>query len=936
MRNFIIFVVLAILCTKISAQVVTTEPVFPTLNKQVTIYFDATQGAAGLKDCNCDVYVHTGVITSESAGPSDWKHVKTSWGVANSAWKMTKVSGSNNLYSYNIMPSIKEYYETTANETVQKLAFVFRNSNGSKVGKEVGDQDIFIDVFPETGEILYNLITPVSRSMLVEPEDIIPVKLLISEKADITLFKDNTEIASVMDSILTYQIIVDDQGTHNFNITVTTESDTLNIPFSYTVPEPNTIADLPGQYEDGLTMINDSTAILSLFAPGKQHVFLLGDFNSWNFSTDYQMNLTSDGNYWWIELNELMKNKTYAYQYVVDGIIRIADPYSQIVLDPNNDRYIEDYNYPDMASYPDGLTNGFVTVFSTISEGFEWKYDNYNRPEKEKLIIYELMLRDFLLDHSYSSLTDTLDYLADLGINAIELLPVNEFEGNISWGYNPSYHYALDKYYGSPKDFKIFVDAAHQRGIAVILDVVYNHAFDQSPLAQLYWDSSNSRPAADSPWFNPVPKHPYNVGNDFNHESPATKYYVKRGLKYWIEEYHVDGYRFDLSKGFTQKQSSDDSQMAAYDAGRISILEDYADHVWNTSPNAYVILEHFAANTEEKVLSDYGMMLWGNNNYQFNEATMGFPSNISNLTNKQRGWSEPNLVGYMESHDEERLMYKNLTYGNSYSGYSAKNLDTALDRMKLAGAFFLLIPGPKMLWQFSEVGYDFSLFTCSNGTVNNGCKLDPKPIRWDYFKIPNRKNLYDYYSAMTELKKTYDVFNTDDYTASLSGYMKTVNLNDPEINVTIIGNFDVKTGEVNPKFQHTGTWYDYFSGDSIDVSEPTSFLQLHAGEFRIYSDKKLKNSGSVAINDIKKNKSSFVYPNPAYNFINIEVNENVNSNISVLLFDLNGRLVASKENLTQEHDEYTLDLTNINPGFYFLKLSGKDFTEFHKILVIME
>src|SRR5690606_29407461 len=165
------------------------------------------------------------------------------------------------------------------------------------------------------------------------------------------------------------------------------------------------------------------------------------------------------------------------------------------------------------------------------------------KPAKTDLIIYELLLRDFLAAHSFDVLADTLDYLARMGVNAVELMPVQEFEGNLSWGYNPSYHMALDKYYGNAESFKAFVEACHARGMAVILDVVYNHAFGQSPLAQLYWDAAQNRPAADNPWLNPVAKHDFNVGYDFNHESPATKTWVKRMLSHWMQAYGIDGFR---------------------------------------------------------------------------------------------------------------------------------------------------------------------------------------------------------------------------------------------------------------------------------------------------------------------------------------------------------------------------------------------------------
>ena len=271
----------------------------------------------------------------------------------------------------------------------------------------------------------------------------------------------------------------------------------------------------------------------------------------------------------------------------------------------------------------------------------------------------------------------------------------------------------MDKYYGSPERFKSLVDEAHKRGIAIILDVVFNHAFGQSPLCSLYWDAAGNKPSVTNPWLNPDAKHPYNVGFDFNHESAATKDYVKRCLTYWLTEYKVDGFRFDLSKGFTQKQSTE-STMGNYDATRIAILKGYGDAIWATNPKASVILEHFAENSEEIELANYGFMLWGNLNYNYNEATMGFTStsNFSGIYYGNRGWSKPNLMGYMASHDEERLMFKNLQYGNSSGSYNIKTLATAFERNAMASVFFYTISGPKMLLQFGELGYDYSINTC--------------------------------------------------------------------------------------------------------------------------------------------------------------------------------------------------------------------------------
>ena len=160
-----------------------------------------------------------------------------------------------------------------------------------------------------------------------------------------------------------------------------------------------------------------------------------------------------------------------------------------------------------------------------------------------------------------------LDYLKALGINAIELMPVQEFDGNDSWGYNPAFFFAMDKAYGTDRMYKEFIDACHQRGMAVILDVVYNHATGANPFAKMWWNASATKTSANNPYFNVDAPHPYSVFHDFNHESPLVREFVRRNLRFLLEEYRVDGFRFDLTKGFTQKKSSE-STAGNFDATR--------------------------------------------------------------------------------------------------------------------------------------------------------------------------------------------------------------------------------------------------------------------------------------------------------------------------------------------------------------------------------
>jgi pullulanase/glycogen debranching enzyme len=918
------------------SQIVWTEPVFPTPNQPVTVFFDATQGTAGLAGCSCDVYLHTGLITNQSTSGSDWKYVVTSWGVANAAWKMTPVAGQPDVYSYDITPTIKDYYGVTnPSEEILKLAFVFRNGDGSLYGKETGGADIFYDVYPDNTALTAILLSPAEQTVFATLGGTIQVSGASSQTATLSLFDNGDLLFSTNGTNLDFEIQVTTGGTHLVEFLADNGSEADSQSFTYLVPAGNVMEGLPAGVEHGINYTGDTSVVFALYAPGKQHVFLTGDFNDWQPHTDYQLKLTPDGTTWWIQIDGLTPGEYYAFQYIVDGTIRIGDPYSNIILDPANDGWIPASSFPDIPPYPTGKTTGIASVMQPGAPPFDWQATNYQRPEQENVVIYELLLRDFLHEQNFQALTGRLDYLQELGITAVELMPVSEFNGNLSWGYDPAYHHALDKFYGSPEAFKTLVDACHQRGIAVIMDIVFNHAHEKNPLAMLYWDDANFRPAPDNPWLNVSPTHDYNVFFDFNHDSPATKAYVIKTLRHWLNEYRVDGFRFDLSKGFTQNVNGAWDAWA-YDASRIATLKTYAGAMWDASPGAYVILEHFTANTEEKELSDYGMMLWGNMNYEYLEASMGYSSNLTGVSYQARGWNDANLIGYMESHDEERMMYKNLQWGNGSGGYSVKNLSTALDRVELASTFFYTVPGPKMLWQFGELGYDFSINYCTNGTVNDYCRLDPKPVKWDYAAHPGRVDLYNVIRGLLALRNNYPVFQTTDFQLNVNQYGKTIHLNDPSMNVTISGNFDVGPLSLDPDFQHTGWWYEYFTGDSLMVSGVNTPMSLAPGEYRLYTDV------NIGVPEYYTNTSEpasepvlSVFPNPSDGHFTVELQLETAASIKAGLYDLRGQKVASLFRGELPAGQYSFaNPAPLPAGMYFLRLHIKDEIKTVKIAIV--
>lgn len=599
--------------------------------------------------------------------------------------------------------------------------------------------------------------------------------------------------------------------------------------------DPNPYTDKPtaiGSLRDGINKISDDSLGFVLYAPGKTSVYLIGDFNNWQISESYKMEKSGDR--FWIKIGNLQKGKEYICQYLIDNSIRIADPYANKISDPWNDKDISSTIYPNLISYPTGKTTEIAMVVNTDRTEYPWTVDNFKVTNPENMVIYEILIRDFTDKRSIKGVQEKLPYLKELGINAIELMPFNEFEANDSWGYNPSFYFATDKAYGTSNDYKAFIDACHSNGIAVIMDMVLNHSYGQSPLVRMYMNGD--KVSADNPWYNVTsPNTGYSWGYDFDHEKKTTQAFVDSVCAYWMKEYKVDGFRFDFTKGFTNKPGNGWD----YDASRINILERMTGEIWKRKSDAIVIFEHLTNNREEKDLSDYGIYLWGNMNGKYNEATMGYgeyidekdgllKGDISYTSYKQRGWTKPNLVAYMESHDEERIMFKNEAYGNVDGDYNIKDIPTGLKRTEAAAVIMMSFPGPKMIWQFGELGYDYEL---------NNDRLGKKPIRWDYYDEPARRSLYNIYSKMNKLRNTNRIFYTSNYVANVKNQFKQILLKSDNGYICTIANLDYKTASATINFGKTGEWEDYFTGEILNVTSENQAIELQPGEYRLYISK---------------------------------------------------------------------------------------------------
>jgi pullulanase/glycogen debranching enzyme len=907
------------------SQVTITPSTFE-ITESITISIDAN---SSLTDCNgfnnpTKIYMHSGVGTETNAWETS---VVGNWGSDDGVGEMT-LNASNNRWEITIIP--KTYYSLTDEQatSITNMGMVFRNAAGVQEMKDNGCNDFIFNV----GSFQLTLNSPLSSITVLNSGENLSINATTSLTADFSLKANNTIIDQVSNSTAYSFSPTVNQNT-TYILEATNNGETKSVTFQAIVNPTVSEAAVPSGMKDGINLnpSDNTKATLVFYAPGKEFIHVIGSFNNWQIDDAYLLKKDSAENRFWIELTGLTSQTDYSYQYIIDADLRVADPYSTVILSEYNDQYINATTYPNLPSYPSGKTNHAVTLLRTGDAAYVWQTTNFQKPAKTDLVIYEILIRDFDALHSYDAVKARLDYLQNLGINAIEFMPVMEFDGNESWGYNPSFHMALDKYYGNTTSFKQFIDECHRRGIAVIIDVAFNHASGQNPYYRM-WNTDNGgyqgQASADSPFFNQTATHSYSVFNDFNHSKQATKEYVKRVSQYWIDEYKIDGFRWDLTKGFTQNCTGNEGCTGSYQADRVAVLKEYADDQWEIDPNFYIIFEHLGGNTEETEWVNYrlnegkGIMMWGNHNNSYNQATMGFntDSDFSWISYKNRGWSVPANVSYMESHDEERLMYKNLQFGNSSGSYNIKTLDTALDREELAGAFFFTVPGPKMIWQFGELGYDISIN--QNGRTGN------KPILWSYFDDQNRRDIHNTWNQLIQLKLKYDIFETSDFTLDVANTngLKKIQLTDltsTEIQyINIIGNFGITTQNINPQFQTTGTWYNLLNNnETINVDNTNSLISLAPGEFKVYGNKPaILSNENLFLSDV------VIYPNPVSSSFRINIVTN-----NVVLFDVNGKKV--KEFSGDFNLDTVFSIEGIKKGFYLLKASNKEGKTFQKLII---
>lgn len=864
---------------------------------EVTIIFNPNEGNGGMVGAT-QCYAHTGVTYDGT----QWQKAST-WRGGEEKYKMTQNEDGN--WELKITPNILEYYgamtitnsrqpdpitgkpiivKDTIIHEVTQLCFVFNDGPaGKKEGKGEGNADIFVDLVDPGLAVIFETTIP----EISQINDRITLRGVATEAAKLSLTVNGQEVASAEGVTLEYEYILPAEGDYTFIFTATkgeerkiVKAQTCVVTAPVQAPRPVGI-DMGIFYDEkDNTKVTLSTYAASKTAPAK-NVFVVGDFNNWTVSNTYQMK--QDGNFFWLEISGLTPQKEYAFQYVVvreDGVVKkLSDLYSEKVLH-KDDQYEPMTVNPDLMKCP-AQADGYATVIQTNKPEYAWSDAtlNFKRPNKNNLIIYELWVYDYTPERSIAGLMKRLDYIENLGVNAIELMPVTEFDGNYNWGYSPNHYFALDKAYGTPEQLKAFVDECHKRGIAVILDMVFNHATGLNPMNKLYPYGTD---LAQNPWFNVTAPHSDNVYEDWNHDFELTKLMFTRALQYWLKEYKIDGYRMDLSHGLCGTTNNAMTHIADY----------YNNGVKAVSEDAYFILEHWGSNmgNDRPKLISQGMLCWDNVTEAYQETAMGWLGSKADFNRANKD----GYVTYCESHDEERMQYKAKMYGNADL---KTNEEARLNRVAVNVAFNVLLNGPHMLWQFEEIGYDFSINSIDERpdeyNTDNRCAKKPRPEELGYFESVLRMEQYTKIAQTIQLRTKLlpDVFVGNPTQVNIEG-SRALRIVRWGNDVYMVGNFSAIDNQTATMPE--GTWYNYFT----QQLQPAGDVTLKPGEILLLTGKQLQ------LPEIETDVEEIFVA---------EFSTEMLPPYNVTIYTVSGQVVSVQRNVEQ------VNLNAINNGLYLIQ-----------------
>ncbi len=688
---------------------------------------------------------------------------------------------------------------------------------------------------------------------------------------------------------------------------------------------------MPSYVKQGVTLpstsSNDSTSFRILVSE-KEYILLkiapLGQPPA--LADPIVLRRATDNYNWWINIK--LPPGTYEYLYEIENGKMIYDPWGR---DNGN-------NGSRFTIGPEGLT----------ADDYVWKSTNYQRPPLNKLVIYELHVGEFTGGKfglpagqgNFNHLKSLLTYFDTLGINAIELMPINDF-GNLgksgfSWGYDVNSYFALEASYGTPREFKSLVDSAHTLGIAIIVDVVFNHINETSPLWQMLPSESLN------PYFKLCNDLRYNEDQlcffkDIDHWTDQTQELIYAALKMWIDEYRVDGFRYDYTQGIGWNISQPTRGILGWTN---KIHQDYNGTV-------YQIAEHLP---ESPALIYYSGLTGGwHDSYRdeiFDEARFrntslpefenliidlgAYPGNDTpSIPNRYANRTEP--VNGNINHDEQSLIYEMNTF-------QSVPIDEAVKRDKLYSTFMFTSLGIPMLWQGIE-------FSAPRGWLNENQRLSYRPLEWNIYPTPRGQDHFSYFRKLIFQRK----FNPALFDGSLrklyryeSEKVLVWGFEDSVTNSKImaIANLSQQQRTVsNVPWLGSGLWYNIFDQTIYTVTDPTVLnFTIPSYTAIVFSNKPDSVLANVRNNFELPFKFSLEqnYPNPFNPYTTISYQIPQDGLVVLKIYDLLGRDVYTLVDEDKQAGKHNVvfNANDLSSGIYFYRLSINSLTAAKKLVLI--
>jgi maltooligosyltrehalose trehalohydrolase len=402
---------------------------------------------------------------------------------------------------------------------------------------------------------------------------------------------------------------------------------------------------------------------------------------------------------------------------------------------------------------------GKLSAFTLGYTPYIWSAgeQDWKTPALHDLILYELNLAEF--GGSLEGGIDRLGYLADLGVNTLSLMPVNNVSLEVDWGYLPLGFFGVDERFGRRDDFQRFVDAAHQHGLAVIIDAVYGHTGGDFPYAELYRRLGYN----ENPFMGPFAKDYFNdlgVSTDFSRALTRDFFYSVN--LHWLSTYHIDGFRYDCVPNYW------DGALGAGYANLVFNTHEYVKSAiaslprFNAAegPRLIQIAEQLEA-PEQILEQSYSNATWQNASFSAAAAcARGAPGAIENLGHRlgalgyieqitQNGETFAKLpLQFIENHDHSRFICE---FGLRYRDWNplfAEGDRSQWYRLQPYLIALLAAKGVPMLWQGQEFGENYFLPDSGLGRV-----LLLRPLRWDYFYDTAGKTLIGLTRSLLSLRK---------------------------------------------------------------------------------------------------------------------------------------------------------------------------------------